>query len=157
MMHVEVAPIAAGDKPALWDMLQDYIAEMTAYVDIARVNGAFEYPGLDEYWTDANRWPFWAIVGGATAGFALLRRDADGSMVMAEFYTQPRFRRSGVGLSFARQLLARFPATWILSEFATNAGAIAFWHRAIEGYAYTERSYVGGQGKERLEQRVNVT
>ncbi len=155
-MRVEVAPITLADKPVLWNELQDYIAEMTAHVDIASVNGAFDYPGLETYWTDANRWPFWALADGERAGFALLRRDADGAMVMAEFYTLPRFRRTGVGLSFARQLLTRFPATWVLSEFATNAGAIAFWRRAIEGYAYTERSYVGGQGKERLEQRVSV-
>jgi predicted acetyltransferase len=156
MMRAEIAPVTLADRHALWTELQDYVAEMTAHVDIAKVDGAYRYPGLDDYWTDENRWPFWALADGERAGFALLRRDADGTMVMAEFYTLPRFRRTGLGLSFARQLLARFPATWILSEFATNAGAIAFWRRAIDGYAYTERNYVGGQGKARIEQRVSV-
>jgi predicted acetyltransferase len=156
MMQVEAVAAALEDRAQLWAELQDYIAEMTAYVDIAPVNGTFEYPGFDAYWTDENRWPFWAVVDGVRAGFALLRREADGTMVMAEFHTQPRCRRTGVGLRFARQLLARFPATWILSEFAANSGAVAFWHRAIEGYAYTERNYVGGMGKERVEQRVVV-
>lgn len=145
-----------ADKAEFWAVLQDYIAEMTAYVDISPVDGAYEYPAFDSYWTDENRWPFWAVKDGMRAGFALLRRDADGTMVMAEFYTLPRFRRTGAGLSFARTLLARFPATWILSEFAANTGAVAFWRRAIEGYAYTERGYVGGMGKARLEQRVVV-
>ena len=155
-MRVEIAPVALADKPALWSQIQDYIAEMTAYVDVAPVNGKYEYPGFDALWTDETFRPFWALADGERAGFALLRRNVDGSMVVAEFYVEPRFRRSGVGLSFARQLLARFPATWILSEFATNTGAIAFWRRAIEIYSYTERLYVGGQGKERLEQRVSV-
>lgn len=155
-MRARLVPIAPAEKPALWTELQDYIAEMTAHVDIARANGVFEYPGLDAYWTDEACWAFWAVADGGRAGFALLRRDAEGAMIMAEFYIQPRFRRTGLGLDFARQLLARFPATWILSEFVTNLGAIAFWRRAIEGHAYTERTYVGGQGKERIEQRVTI-
>ncbi|MBV9990378.1 MAG: GNAT family N-acetyltransferase [Alphaproteobacteria bacterium] len=160
-MRAEIVPIAPADKPALWAELQDYIAEMTAHVDIAPVNGAYEYPGLDAYWTDAGRCAFWAVAEGERAGFALLRRDGamdgEGTMIMAEFYVRPRFRRTGLGLDFARRLLARFPATWILSEFVTNTGAIAFWRRAIEGHAYSERNYVGGQGKERIEQRVVIT
>ena len=157
MTDVEIAPVASADKAQLWPALQDYIAEMTAYVDVPRVDGAYEYPAFDSYWTDESRWPFWALKDGARAGFALLRRDADGTMVMAEFTVLPRFRRSGAGLSFARQLLARFPATWILSEFAANTGAVAFWRRAIAGYPYTERSYLGGMGKLRIEQRVVVS
>jgi len=155
-MRVEAVAVASAEKPQLWTELQAYIAEMTAYVDIAPVNGAFEYPAFPSYWRDDNRWPFWAVADGARAGFALLRRDADGSMVMAEFYIRPDFRRTGVGLSFARQLFARYPATWVLSEFRTNRAAVAFWRRAIEGYRYKERVYVGGMGTERVEQRVIV-
>jgi predicted acetyltransferase len=155
-MRADIEPAAPADMPALVAELQDYIEEMTAYVDIAKVDGAYEYPGLDLYWVEQDRSVFWALADAQRAGFAMLRRREDGAMVMAEFYVRPAFRRTGLGLSFARQLLERFPGVWILSEFATNAGAIAFWHRVIAGYAYTERSYVGGQGKDRLEQRVSV-
>ncbi len=155
-MGVAPVPVAAADKPALWRELQDYIEGMTAYTDIARVNGEFEYRPFESYWRDANRWPFWCMADGARAGFALVIREDNGDYEMGEFYVRPTHRRTGIGLDFARQLLKRFPGTWILSEFAANAGAIIFWHRAIEGYAFTERSYVGGSGKERLEQRVTV-
>ncbi|HEX4860320.1 MAG TPA: GNAT family N-acetyltransferase [Rhizomicrobium sp.] len=156
MRRADIEPVTPADKPALVAELQDYIEEMTAYVDIAKVGGAYEYPGLDLYWSDEGRSLFWALADARRAGFAMLRRREDGAMVMGEFYVRPSFRRTGLGTSFARQLLERFPGVWILSEFATNAGAIAFWRRVIQGYAYTERSYVGGQGKDRLEQRVEV-
>jgi predicted acetyltransferase len=156
MMRAEIEPVAAADKPALWSEMQDYIAEMTAYVDIERVDGAYDYPGLDLFWSEEDRLAFWVLAKAERCGFALLRRREDGAMVMVEFHIRPAFRRTGIGTSFARQLLERFPGVWVLSEFAANAGAIAFWRRVIAGYDYTERSYVGGQGKDRLEQRVNV-
>ncbi len=156
MMRADIEPIAQADKSALTAELQDYIQEMTAYVDIVKVGDAYDYPGLDLYWVDQDRSAFWALADAERAGFAMLRRREDGAMVMTEFYVRPAFRRSGIGMSFARQLLERFPGVWILSEFAANAGAIAFWRRVIAGYAYTERSYVGGQGKDRIEQRVEV-
>jgi len=156
MMRVEAMPVAEADKALLWRQLQDYIVGMLEYVDLGPANGDYDYPSFDAYWRDDNRWPFWAMADSARAGFALVLREADGCVDMAEFYIRPEFRRTGIGLEFARTLLKRFPGTWILSEFMANTGAIAFWHRAIEGYSFTERTYVGGSGKERLEQRVVV-
>ncbi len=104
----------------------------------------------------SDRWPFWAKADGAVAGFALVRRMEDGTMEMAEFYTRPEFRRSGVGLVFARDLIARFAGAWELSEYQANPGAIAFWRRVIAGRAYTEREYISANGNPRIEQRFSV-
>ncbi|MBV9332263.1 MAG: hypothetical protein JOZ55_11985 [Alphaproteobacteria bacterium] len=71
---------------------------------------------------------------------------------MAEFYVMPGFRRRNVGLSFARQLLVRFPGPWEISEYQANTGAIAFWRRVLEPYDYREESYTGASGKPRLRQ-----
>jgi predicted acetyltransferase len=155
-MRVEVARVAEADKPLLWRQLQDYIVGMLPYVNFGPKDGDHDYPPFDLYWREANRWPFWAMADGERAGFALVLREDGGNLDMVEFYIRPEFRRAGVGLEFARALLKRFPGTWILSEYRANDAAIAFWHRAIEGYIFTERTYVGGQGKERLEQRVVV-
>ena len=66
---------------------------------------------------------------------------------MAEFFIVNRWRRRGVGLSFARQLLARFPGPWKLHELANNTGAIAFWHRVLGGFApYTEAPLAHADG-----------
>lgn len=155
-MAVAIVPVAQADKPALWARLQDYIREMTAHVDIApEPDGTYAYAYFDLYWTEENRFAYWAVTpDGARVAFALVRTGEHTEM--AEFYSFPEFRRSGTAMDFARQLLARFPGPWTLSEFATNHGAIAFWRKAIASYPYTERSYTGDSGKARLEQRFTV-
>lgn len=154
-MKIEIARVPIEDKPLLWDRLQNYCAEMMQYGNFQPVDGVFEYKWFDEYWREPDRHPFWALADGERAGFALVRR-ADKRWEMAEFYSFPEFRRTGVALDFARQLLKRFPGAWELSEYRSNVGAVAFWHRVIKKYPFAERVYVGGEGKERLEQTFVV-
>lgn len=154
-MTVLVVPVPEADKPLLWDALQKYIAEMTQWgTHRPGDDGLFAYPWFDLYWQEPNRFAFWAYVEGARAGFALVHREARAEM--AEFYTFEEFRRGGIGLDFARQILKRFAGPWTLSEYRASTGAVAFWHKVIADYPYTERVYVGGQGRERLEQTFEV-
>lgn len=154
-MAVLLVPVPVSDKQLLWDVLQDYIEEMTQFQKIERVDGSYQYPWFDLYWTEQNRHPFWAYVDGERAAFALVTREQ--RTEMSEFYTFPKFRRGGIGLDFARQVLRRFPGRWTLSEFRESAGAVAFWKKVIADYPHTERMYVGeASGKERLEQKFEV-
>jgi len=67
-------------------------------------------------------------------------------------------RRRGLGLSFARQLLARSPGPWKLHELADNTAAIAFWHRVLGGFvAYTEAPLAYRDGLARIEHRFVVS
>ena len=156
-MQVQARTVSVSEKSDLWADLQDYIEEMRAFDDdIERVNGVYEYKWFNYYWKNEDRWPFWAMADGARAGFALLRREGTGEMEVAEFYIRPRFRRGGVGLAFARGLLARYPGPWLISEYRANTAAVNFWRRVIEPHAFTEEGYIGDSGKQRLLQRVTV-
>ena len=156
-MRLEVQAIPISEKSELWTDLQDYIDEMRAYDEgIERVDGVYQYEWFDHYWDGGERWPFWAIVNGERSGFALLRREETGEMEMAEFYIRPHFRRGGVGLAFARALLAKYPGPWRISEYRDNAAAVRFWLKVIEPFAFTEEAYIGDSGKPRLLQRANV-
>jgi predicted acetyltransferase len=156
-MRVRIEPVNVSEKQALWVELQDYIEGFLAYDNLEKVDGAYQYKYFDAYWQDAERWPFWAVVDGARAGFALVRKEESGEYEMAEFYVRPEFRRGGYGLEFARALLERFPGVWLISEFRANLAAVLFWHKVIEPYAFTEEAYVGADsGKPRLLQRVTV-
>jgi predicted acetyltransferase len=154
-MHVEVMPIPASDKALLWNQMQSYMAELMPFGNFSPVAGVFQYEWFELYWKDANRFPFWAIASGKRAAFALVHCEA--RTEMAEFYTFAEFRRTGVGIDFARQLLKRFPGPWEISQYRAHHAAVAFWHRVIAGYSFSERVYVGGQGKERLEQTFVVS
>ena len=153
-MTVLVVPVPFSDKELLWNELQKYIAELMEFGTHKPVDGVFAYPWFDLYWSEPNRFPFWAYVDGKRAAFALVQ--CEERTEMAEFYSFPLFRRSGIALDFARQILKRFPGPWTLSEYRAHSAAVSFWHKVIAGYPYDERIYVGGQGKERLEQRFVV-
>ena len=120
-------------------MLRAYIAEMAAYAPGA--DPTKPYPYFDLYWTQPDqRLPFWLKVDDVEAGFALVRRTEDERMQMAEFFVAPSFRRQGVGLAAARRLIARFPEPWKITQRELNTGAIAFWHRVLDGFVSYEET-----------------
>ncbi len=133
MIASEVA-VPRADRSRLAAMLADYVAEMAAFAPDVEPDMA--YPYFDLYWSEPElRFPFWLTVDGAEAGFALVRREAEaGRMQMAEFFVTPPFRRQGIGRAAARRLIARFPGPWKITQREQNVGAIAFWHRVLDGF-----------------------
>lgn len=153
-MRVDVVPIQESDKSALWERMQAYMAELMPFGNFGPVDGVFGYEWFDLYWQEPNRFPFWGEVEGKRAAFALVH--CGQRTEMAEFYSFPEFRRTGVALDFARQIIRRFRGPWEISQYRAHVAAVAFWHRVLEDYPFSERIYVGGQGKERLEQTFIV-
>jgi predicted acetyltransferase len=156
-MKVEVTPILEVEKPQLRLLLSDYIRELSAYdPSLVTADGVYDYPPPDLYWRESTHRPFWLRVDGEAAGFALVRRMAEGHTEMAEFYVRPEFRRRGVGLVAARAVIADFPGPWELSEYLANPGSVAFWRTVLEGRAFTEHQYVSERGNQRIAQRFVV-
>ena len=153
-MSVEIVPVRVEDKAELWTRMQAYMAELMQFGNFAPVDGVFQYPWFDLYWKEPGRHPFWALADGKRAAFALVH--CEGRTEMAEFYSFPEFRRTGVALDFARQIIKRFPGAWEISQYRAHIAAVTFWHRVIEEYEFTERVYIGGEDKERLEQTFLV-
>jgi predicted acetyltransferase len=146
--------VPAAEQADLAAMTEGYVAEMAAF-DPAIPSG-FVYPDLALYWAEPERrWPFWLKLEGGNAGFALVRRDRDDRLQIAEFFVLRRFRRQGVGLAAARRLIGRFPGVWRITQRETNAGAIAFWHRVLDGFvAYEETTTT--RDAIRREQRFSI-
>jgi predicted acetyltransferase len=156
-MTVAVIPVAESEKAQLWPYLQDYIRELMPY-DGGPVpaDGVFDYPYFDLYWREDGRWPFWGMVDGRRAAFALVHRAGE-RIEMAEFYSFPQFRRTGTALQFARGVMTRFPGPWELSQYRAHAASVAFWRRVIADWPFEESAYLGAQsGKERLRQTFTV-
>lgn len=102
-------------------------------------HGLFGYRYLDHYWTDADRYPFFVLVSGRLAGFALVRRLLDGdadeaTYSLAEFFILRKHRRQGIGRETARRLFDMFPGNWRVGQEADNAPAQAFWRTMISCY-----------------------
>lgn len=133
-------PVPVEEKATLAAMMRDYLVAMAAFVPDVRPDDA--YPYFDLYWSEpAARWPFWLKVGNANAGFALVSRRAEvGRTEMEEFFVADAYRRRGVGLAAARRLIGRFPGAWQITQRETNVGAIAFWHRVLDGFVSYEET-----------------
>ena len=159
-LQVKIEQIAAHERDVLWHYLQFYIYDMSRFTGAQPDDGVFPYSQFDAYWSEGERRSaWWVMVGGEIAGFALVRFDAgEGRHEIAEFFIVNRWRRRGIGLAFARQLLTRFPGPWRLHELANNQGAITFWRRVLAGFApYAEAPIEHADGIDRLEQRFVVS
>jgi len=155
-MSPEIVAVPSSEKSDLWAMFQLYAAELAPMVNLQPVDGIFPYAYFDDYWQDDQRWPFWAMEDGARVGFALVRFAPEhDAMQMAEFFILPAHRRGGIGLNFAKGLLARFPGPWKIRQILANQAATAFWRRVVESYGYTEETFPLN-GIDRIEQTLTV-
>jgi len=110
-------------------------------------DGSYHYPWLDAYWTDADRRAYLFDVEGHPAGFALVR--LTDPIELAEFFVLRKYRRAGVGLAAAREVIARHPGQWLIGQIPGNEPATAFWRRAIP-VPFEERGLADGHVEQRF-------
>lgn len=92
------------------------------------------YPYLDSYWTEGDREPLLIRAGGKLAGFALVNAFAHSGLPtdfsMAEFFVARKYRRAGVGLAAAAEIIRARPGQWEIAVARKNVAAQPFWRRA---------------------------
>jgi len=144
-------PIPESDRQALWNDLQNYIAELAPFDRALAEQGPYEYLDFDKLWSDPGRSLFWAEFDGEIAGFPIVQFE-NGVADMEDFYIRPAYRRRGAGLGFARAVIARFPGPWTLTQYKAKADSIAFWRSVIGERPFTEKDYISANGNLRLKQ-----
>lgn len=128
MVEVRIAEV--DEKFILWRLLQLYAYEFSEFThQIINEGGEYPYQSFDDYWSDPDRFPYIITTESGLAGFAFVL--AGSPHDMAEFFVLSTLRRAGVGADAARQLFERHPGAWQVRQMAANAGATAFWRRAI--------------------------
>jgi len=146
-VQVEIFAAAPEEEATLANLMQLYLHDFTDFAewDVGS-DGRFSADDLHGCWTDPRRHPYFVVVDGKLAGFAIVD---DGSAVsdapdvtdMAEFFVMRRYRRRGVGRTVAHRLFALHPGRWEVREMAGNLSARAFWRAVIGEFtrgAYTE-------------------
>ena len=140
LRNIDLIPATAGHQPLLSNLIQLYMHDFSAIVPIELgPDGRYEYPPLPLYWLEASRFPFLVAVGGKWAGFVLVRQaqspeEEYPGWDMAEFFVLRRYRRHGIGTRLAHLAFKRFPGPWQIRVMESNAAAVQFWRRAIEGF-----------------------
>ncbi|MEV6121879.1 GNAT family N-acetyltransferase [Streptomyces sp. NPDC052077] len=142
MPQPSVRPARPADLPVaerLWLLFRHDMSELSGSLPDA--DGTFAADRLERAFTD----PGWAahlvILDSRPAGFAVVRGLDGPKRVLNSFFVVRGARRSGVGLSAARQVVAAYPGPWEVAFQDANTGAVRFWRRVageIAGEAWTE-------------------
>ena len=139
-MLVELAIATDADRERLENLLELYLHDCSEILGYGpRENGRFGYDGLDAYWNEPGRFPFLIRADGQLAGFALVARGSQVSgdatvFDVVEFFVVRGLRRRGVGATAAARVFSSFAGTWEVRVMEENAGARAFWERAVSSF-----------------------
>jgi len=130
--------VEASEKQQLDGLLQAYLAELATFSDdLAAIDGRFEYPYLDHYWREPDRFAFFILDDQLICGFSLVRalRDPetnDDGMELAEIYVLPEVRQRGAATEIVRELFRRWPGAWQIGVLPRNEPAYRFWQRLLQ-------------------------
>lgn len=143
-MNIEITAVDKNHKSVLRHLLEFYCYDFSEYIQTdVNVHGIFEYSNVDIYWNEDGRHPFFILVNGNYAGFALINRDfkildnPDGH-VMSEFFIMRKYRRQGVGNLAAMRIFDLFPGSWEVSQVTSNPVAVKFWDSVVSEYTQNE-------------------
>lgn len=150
-VRLEVHEATPADREVLERLIGFYFYDFSEFDgrDV-QADGSYHYQWLDAYQTDADRRAYLFRVDGQFAGFALVR--LIDPIEIAEFFVLRKYRRGGTGTAAARQVIARHPGRWLISQIPNNKPATSFWRRAIP-VPFTQHELANGH----VEQRFTVT
>jgi len=136
-------PITPDKIQILVNLFELYCHDFSEYVPIdLKPSGRFEIDIGDEWWNEADHFPYFIRAGEKLCGFVLARK---GSVVsgasevldVAEFFVVRGARRAGVGASAARLLFAALPGEWEVRVRESNVAALEFWTSVVQSAAGT--------------------
>ena len=131
--------VAYDDKIVVSKLLQLAFYDYSEYngKDL-NIHGDYQYKYLDNYWTEAGRFPYIFKVDGKIAGFCLLREQVMFQGVahhnLAEFLILRKYRRQGIGKYFAFKILEKHPGKWMIDQEEANLPAQLFWNKIISEF-----------------------
>jgi predicted acetyltransferase len=134
---VRLESVEHARASVLNQLFELYAHDFSEYVPLQlKASGRFEVAVSELWWTRDDHHPFFTMVNGRLAGFALARRGSKITgdtevMDVAEFFVVRGERRKGVGQCAAQLLLTQFAGRWEVRVRQSNAPALAFWSRLL--------------------------
>lgn len=136
-MHISIHLASLSQKHVISNLLELYSHDFSEIspdknrFDVNE-NGRFEYPYLDEYWNENNRFAYLIRIDGKIAGFALVNQNSilqnsNPSFQMAEFFVLRKYRGRGVGINAAKKILYQHPGLWEIPVIRNNLSGFKFW------------------------------
>lgn len=138
-MNIKLELVGKDKKEILRNLIEKYETDFSQY-DEQDVNdlGLFGYDYLDNYWTEANRFPYFIKVNEKLAGFVMINdypiAGYKTDYTIAEFFIMPKYRRSGVGKCALDFIFQKFKGKWCLMYHPKNVAAQRFWTKMVNHY-----------------------
>ena len=127
------------DQELLWNLLQKYLYEMTAYYpDKMEPDGTYPYRYFDAYFTEPERRSYLIYEDTELVGFAMTNPypyiTEQTEHVIAEFTIFPSFRGRHLALRAAQKILDDCPGNWEIKFHGSNTGARRLWETLTAPY-----------------------
>ena len=133
---------SAPDRAWVQSTYGEYLKDLTA---VSMNTGMFPVSGefgereddlLSRWFADDGSYPLLILHNDQPVGFALVSRPPRNQRTqvdyrMAEFFVLQSSRRRGLGRLAAQLIFRRFSGNWEISEYQSNAGAVAFWRAVV--------------------------
>jgi predicted acetyltransferase len=139
-LKIDITPAKVTEKPILRQMMELYQYDFSEFVgaDLGP-SGIYDYPYLDHYWVDPDRFPFLVRFSSNLAGFVLVSRfnyltGLKDAWVVSEFFIMRKYRHQGLGEYAAQTIFDQFPGNWQVSQIYENSPATTFWRKVIARY-----------------------
>ncbi len=138
-LNLAISKIGPESDPLLQNLAQHYCHDMSEWFDVDVCDDGRYCYDTASVW--ANGYDVYlARVDGAIAGFAIVGSAREwlgetGARDIHEFFVLRKFRRRGVGRSFARFVWAEHPGGWLVRVLEANEPALEFWRNEISVFA----------------------
>ena len=120
------------EKQVIFNLFQPYLNELSHFpdeeIEYKDEKGIYQYPYLDHYWRESERYPYLLLKDDRVAGFALVRQVGE-HWEIGEFYVSPEFRRCGVATTFAADIFKKHPGEWQIGFNRHNQPSRALWQK----------------------------
>lgn len=144
MLEISIINVSDDKKDLLWNCLQKYLYEMTAYYnDAMNSDGNYSYKYFDAYFkNEPGREAFFFLNGSEVIGFAMINTHSfDERKVdhcLAEFTIFPVYRGNGTAKAALQLLLNYRPGYWQLKYSTKNVRGMRFWNKSLALYQPVE-------------------
>jgi predicted acetyltransferase len=139
MMNISLHPVNRDEKETLRNLLEKYLYEFSQYenTDVNEL-GLYGYDYLDNYWAEANRFPFFIKVDGKLAGFIMVNDYPEINIktdyTLSEMFVMYKYRNMGVGAFAVKYVFDTFRGKWQLKRHPKNVVSVRFWDKVISEY-----------------------
>lgn len=157
-MNIQLIKASGDDKQIISNLMQLYMYDFSEYIrSDVQANGLFsDYPDLDSYWKEENRFPYIVKKNEKHIGFVFVRIINTGEeyyFSIAEFFVMRKYRREGVGRIVAEKIFDLHKGQWEVYQMEANKPAQSFWRKVIQ--AYTKGKFTERMENGRIIQRFN--